>query len=143
MAICSKGICRNSLCHFEGRFGFTGSLTTGSDNVTGTSSDDTITALVDATTPANATLSAADTINGGSGTDTLNITTQAAGAIADALNSALVSSVETINLRAVGTGGVALAAGGAQGLTSLNKGSKVVQGGPKGSDPFAKRAGLD
>ena len=74
-------------------------LTTGVDNVTGTSGNDTITAE-------HTTFNAADQINGGAGTDTLNITDSGTGL--GTLPAAIVSGVEVVNLRNVnGTAAVA------------------------------------
>jgi hypothetical protein len=84
--------------------GQTYTLTTGLDSITGTTGNDTITALVDGTTAANTTIGAADTINGGAGTDVLNVVYQG-GAIAG-IPAASISNVETVNIRAVGTGAV-------------------------------------
>lgn len=101
--------------------GTTYTLTTAADTLTGTVNDDTFVGLVDAATTANSTLSAADTINGSSGTgDVLNITTQAGTAVADAVNGALVSGIETVNLRATSTAGVTMAAGNVSGVTLIN-----------------------
>ncbi len=49
-------------------------LTTGLDNVTGGDADDLFFGVVDGTTPANTTLNSFDTIDGGAGTDTFNLT---------------------------------------------------------------------
>lgn len=70
-------------------------LTTGIDNLTGTSGNDTFNAIDEASLAAGDTLQVADTINGGAGTDTLNITSTQEGAIA-ALN---LTSVENIVIR--------------------------------------------
>jgi hypothetical protein len=60
------------LCHFEGRFGFTGSLTTGADTApafTGTVNNDTYTAQASDTVAATDTFNVIDTIEGGAGVD--------------------------------------------------------------------------
>lgn len=67
-------------------------LTTGVDNLVGTSGNDTFTAE-------HTTFQAADQINGGAGTDTLNITDSGTGM--GTLPAALVSNVEVVNLRNV------------------------------------------
>ncbi|TDV99031.1 hemolysin type calcium-binding protein, partial [Halomonas alkaliantarctica] len=100
--------------------GETFTLTTGLDTLTGTSKDDSFVSVVDAQTAANSTLTAADSVNGGDGNDTLKITTQGTAAIADATNGASISNVETVELRAVGTGGVALAGTSLPGVTTIN-----------------------
>jgi len=79
--------------------GTTYTLTTGVDNMTGTALNDTFTASVGAT-GANATdlLNASDEINGGAGTDTLNLTVTAANTAA--LQGALISGIEVLSVRA-------------------------------------------
>lgn len=73
-------------------------LTTGADNLTGTSNDDTFNASIDQGTPTNSTITAADVIAGGAGNDTLNVT--GTGTTLDVLGSALVTGIETVNIRA-------------------------------------------
>jgi S-layer protein len=77
-----------------GATGATFTLTTGIDTFNGTSSNDTFVALQTGST--DETLSVADTIVGGAGNDTLNITL-AEDAV---LNYATVSGVENISIRA-------------------------------------------
>ena len=74
--------------------GATYALTTGIDTFTGTAGDDLFTALINTTTPANSTLTADDTINGGAGTDTLSLTVQ--GATAASWPGANVSNIERL-----------------------------------------------
>lgn len=79
--------------------GQTFTLTTGTDNVTGTANNDTIAGLVSATA-GQSTLSSSDVIAGGSGTDTLEITVD----VGVGLNSvpvASVSGIENISIRNV------------------------------------------
>jgi hypothetical protein len=105
-----------------GTVGATFTLTKDADSPAGTTSADTVTGLVDAATPANSTLTAADNIALGAGNDTLNVTTQGLSAApVDMLGSALVSDVENISVRAVHTGANAatLDARSAVGLTTL------------------------
>lgn len=84
--------------------GTTYSLTTGVDNVTGTANNDTINAYIDAAGTTD-TLTAADVIDGGAGTDTLLITTDGNGA--GAMPAATISNVEVFSIREVGgTAGV-------------------------------------
>jgi len=99
--------------------GTTFTLVAGLDNISGTAANDTIVGILD-TTPltANATLSAADTINGGQGTDTLSIISQ--GGTANSIPAASISSVEVINVRAVSTGSFTGAIGGILGVTNVN-----------------------
>ena len=79
--------------------GTTFTLVTSVDDLTGTTNNDTFVALQSGGT--DETFGAADTINGGAGTDTIKITnTEAA-----ALNIATVSSVETVEYRSTGGGG--------------------------------------
>lgn len=96
--------------------GTTFTLTTGGDNLTGTANNDTFNATIDQATPANSTISAADIIAGGSGTDTLSIT--GTGTTLDVLNSALVTGIETVNIRA--TTANSLNASAITGLTTVN-----------------------
>lgn len=91
-------------------------LTTGSDNFSGTANNDTINALIDQVTAANSTITAADVIAGGAGNDTLNIT--GVGTTLDVLNSASVSGIETVNIRA--TTANSLDASQISGLTAVN-----------------------
>lgn len=85
-------------------------LTTGTDNLTGTSGNDVFSA-------ADTTLAAADQVNGGAGTDVLNFTYTGAGA---AFPAATLTSVETLNLRNVGTGTLTLNASTIAGVTAVN-----------------------
>lgn len=80
-------------------------LTTSIDNVAGGNGNDVITALVDHTTAANTTLNALDTIDGGAGTDTLNL--QVVGALVNGdISGSSIKNVEAITVR--GTGAVTL-----------------------------------
>lgn len=92
-------------------------LTTGADNVVGTSGNDTINGLVDSTAT-NSTLTAADKVAGGAGTDTLNVTL--VGTATAVTNAADISGVEIVNVRNVGTGAAALDASTITGLTEVN-----------------------
>lgn len=89
--------------------GSTFTLTTSADNITGTSGDDTIvaTGTVETTngTFSSTTLGAGDQIAGGTGTDTLNFTIDGTlkSAAATAIPVPSISSVETVNVRAVAT----------------------------------------
>jgi hypothetical protein len=82
--------------------GTTFTLTTGVDAVVGSSNNDTIVAYVN-TTAANttSTLTAADTINGGAGVDTLALTVE--GNVAGALPNATITNVEKFSIRDVAT----------------------------------------
>ncbi|KQT51990.1 hypothetical protein ASG43_20640 [Aureimonas sp. Leaf454] len=101
--------------------GSTFTLTTGTDAPQGTTGNDTFLGTVDLQTATNSTLTASDRVDGAGGTaDALNITTQGTTAIASATNGALVSGIEVVNLRAVGTGGVTLDANNVAGLTAFN-----------------------
>jgi len=90
-----------------GMAGQTFTLTTGIDTIAGTSGNDTINAVIDATVGAVKTsLTALDSIDGAAGTDTLNIDALTA---FTAVPSVTISNVETINVRAaaaIGTAGV-------------------------------------
>jgi len=104
--------------------GQTFTLVAGADNITGTTGDDTINAIVDTNTAANTTLSAADRIAvGTSGTDTLFITT--VGAVGNLLNGADVTGVDVVSVRNTNaTGGNVATLTTAAGLTGVN----VVRG---------------
>lgn len=92
-------------------------LTTGIDTIVGTAGNDTITALLDVA--ATSTLTALDSINGGQGSDVLNLNALTA---VISLPAATVSAVETLNIRAADdfVGSVS----GWTGLTAVN----VTQG---------------
>lgn len=92
-------------------------LTASADNVTGSTGNDTVTAVVDGTTATNTTFSAADQINGSTGTDTLNITLQG-GATAN-VPAASVTGVETVSVRNVSAGATIVAASGFVGATEF------------------------
>jgi hypothetical protein len=91
--------------------GQTFTLTTSPDNITGTTGNDVINGFKSAT---GGTLSATDVINGGAGTDTLNITVDEAGNV---LAGALISNVEVVGIRATGNVAVTLDAAGLTGVT--------------------------
>lgn len=100
--------------------GSTFTLTTGADVVTGTSGNDVIAGVRAATAvAATDTLGATDSIDGGAGSDTLTVTSSAANT--DATGGALISNVETINLRQTGAGvDLALDASKTTGVTAVN-----------------------
>lgn len=85
--------------------GETFTLTTGTDAVTGTAGNDTILGAVDyagAQAPGTAsTLTVADVIAGGAGTDSMNVTFSNAAGGAVAMPAASISGVEIFNLRNV------------------------------------------
>jgi len=86
--------------------GSTFTLTAGVDSPTAGAANDTFVAVVDAATPANTTLTAVDTVNGAGGDDTLKIITQGLAVAAfNVTGAASVSNVETVEIRAVHTGG--------------------------------------
>ena len=102
--------------------GTTYTLTTAANALTGTTGDDTFIAGVSATAADN-TLTLIDTIDGGAGTDSLNVTANVLAADI-AVPASGISNVETINIKAVdgdGTVGVHAATyvAGA-GVTSVN-----------------------
>lgn len=72
--------------------------------------------MIDQATPANSTITAADTISGGTGTDVLNVA--GVGTTLDVLGGALVSGIETVNIRA--TTANTLDASQIAGLTAVN-----------------------
>lgn len=74
-------------------------LTTGIDNVLGTSGDDTINAVVDlGTTPSSTTLQVADVVDGGAGTDSMNLTLATATSV---IPPATIKNIEVFNIRNV------------------------------------------
>ncbi|MBS4068396.1 MAG: DUF4214 domain-containing protein [Sulfurimonas sp.] len=79
--------------------GTTYTLTTGADAVTGTSANDTINGAISATAAVN-TLGVTDVINGGAGTDALNISVEVLAANI-AVPAASLTSIETINVRSL------------------------------------------
>ena len=96
--------------------GTTFTLTTTSDNLTGTANSDTFNATIDQATAANSTMNAGDVIDGGDGTDVLNVT--GVGTTLDVLAAATVTNIETVNIRA--TTANTLNASQISGLTSVN-----------------------
>lgn len=101
--------------------GQTFTLTTGADAIVGTSADDVVNGLVTTTagTPGTDTLTAADSINGAAGKNTLNIT--ATGTIADVTNGALISNIQTVNIRETAAASTAtFNASGISGVTAVN-----------------------
>jgi hypothetical protein len=84
--------------------GTTFTLTTGSDTVAGTSANDTINAYINTTTGSTTTtFSAADSITGGAGVDTLALTVE--GSAVGGLPAATISGVEKFSIRDVNTAG--------------------------------------
>jgi hypothetical protein len=112
--------------------GSTFTLTTGTDNITGTSNNDTVigaqTTYSDAAAPAlTGTFTVLDNIALGAGTsDTLNLAIDGGGAVAyttGAIAAANVTGVEVLNIRALQAEAadiVTLAAGTISGLTAVN-----------------------
>lgn len=80
-----------------GQTGDTFKLTTGTDELTGTPDNDTFNATYDGTTAS--TFNVSDILDGGSGADVLNITATDDAVVT--LPSALVSGIETVNIRNV------------------------------------------
>ena len=77
-------------------------LTTGVDNVVGTTNNDTFSAVLSDAALASDTFATSDSINGGAGSDTLNLTVTGANT-AVSVPIANITSVETINVRALQT----------------------------------------
>jgi hypothetical protein len=96
--------------------GTTFTLTTGVDNIVGTSNADTI-AAVSSSTAGASTISAADVIRGNSGTDTLNITVE--GTATATTGGADIQGVEIVNVRNVGTATAAIDGGAVVGATQI------------------------
>jgi hypothetical protein len=80
--------------------GSTFTLTAGADDFTGSGSNDTFNAVIDDNTAANNTLTVLDKIDGGNGTDVLNIIADTSAA-AIALSTATITNVENIYARNV------------------------------------------
>lgn len=102
--------------------GTTYALTTGADILTGTADNDTFNGYIDSTAAAPQTLTAADSIDGGAGTDTLSITVSGT---TIAIPAASITNVETINVRAA----VALAASDLStiaGVTAFNSDRSIA-----------------
>lgn len=101
--------------------GITLALTTGADVLVGTNNNDTFNGVIGA----GGTLSAADSISGGAGTDTLNVTHATAAVIGDGTGGALLSGIEAINVRntnATGGNGVTVSATGLTGISASGAG---------------------
>lgn len=79
-------------------------LTTATDNLTGTSGNDVFSASVSATAGDN-TLTLTDTINGGAGTDVLNVLVSVAAADI-AVPSTGITNIETVNIRSITSDGI-------------------------------------
>jgi S-layer protein len=78
-------------------------FTTAADSFTGGKGNDSFNGLVDTTTPANSTVTTADKIDGGAGTDTLSITVTGTGSTS--LPGLTLSSVEKLSIRDQNTSG--------------------------------------
>jgi Ca2+-binding RTX toxin-like protein len=83
--------------------GSTFTLTTSPDNLTGTTGNDTFNGVIDTAIPANSTLTSADVINGGAGTDTL-IVTVVGNNTSVIPGGAQLTSIEVIGVRNFSTG---------------------------------------
>jgi len=79
--------------------GTTYALTTGSDTFTGSRLNDTFNGLVDSDSDSGETFTAADTIDGGAGTDTLAWTIDVEGTASNAIPGAAISNVEVFKVR--------------------------------------------
>jgi len=101
-------------------------LSTGADNIPGTTSNDTINGLQFTDSAANSTFTASDTIAGGAGTDTLNVTIQNQAGTAtggSAFPVATMTGVEVINIRSLSTTAAdvtTVAASNYTGVTAVN-----------------------
>jgi Ca2+-binding RTX toxin-like protein len=95
--------------------GETFTLTSSTDTLTGTSGNDTFIATAATTGP---TFQVADTLNGGSGTDVLNLTIDVLGA--DSVPAATTTSIETINVRNVSGQNQTISGSNYVGHTTLN-----------------------
>mgnify|MGYP001169534642 FL=1 len=102
--------------------GETFTLTAGIDNFTGTANDDTFNApTTDGATPVK-TLGGLDSIDGGAGTDTLNVDdTATASAAAFTVGTATIENVENVNIATTGTLGAAATALDLSGMTGATK----------------------
>ena len=95
--------------------GTTYTLTTGVDNFTGTANDDIFNA---ADSAATATWTALDKINGGTGNNTLNVSTASAISLP---SGATVTNIQTANLTSTAAGGIVLnTTSGWSGLTAIS-----------------------
>lgn len=93
--------------------GSTFSLTTGVDSVTGTSSNDTISGT---TGNADPTITAGDSVNGGSGTDIFQIVSTGTAATVAGVS---LQSVETVRVSDSSTGATTINLAGQSGITTL------------------------
>ncbi|MDO9048425.1 MAG: DUF4214 domain-containing protein [Methylobacter sp.] len=99
--------------------GTTFTLTTGVDNIVGTANNDTFNALSGLTVAAATdTLTVTDIIDGGAGNDTLNIT--ATGTNTDVTHGALISNIETVQVRNTAAAGTVATYTAGVGVTTVN-----------------------
>jgi len=98
--------------------GETFTLTTSVDTLTGTANNDTFVGIVDATTPANSTLTSLDSIDGGAGNDTLSIL-NTNGAL-NVPTSLVLSSVETVNVRSANAATIDTSGSGFSSVENVN-----------------------
>ena len=97
-------------------------LTTGVDSLVGTANNDTFSAVLSDAALASDTFTTSDNINGGAGSDTLNLTVTGANT-AVSVPIATITSVETINVRALQTTAAQVTTIGAAnytGVTAIN-----------------------
>jgi len=98
--------------------GQTFTLTTGADNIVGTSGNDTINGYVNVGTSSLSTLTGADQINGNQGTDTLNVTFENASS-AHNFPGASITGVEVFNLRNISGKDLTIDANNVPGATQI------------------------
>ncbi len=108
--------------------GQTFTLTAGADNIVGTSGGDKINAVIDAVTAANNTLTVLDNLNGGSGNDTLAVTTVGAVAVP---GLGVISGFENLSVRntsATTTGLATVTATGFEQIIATGVGDITING---------------
>jgi hypothetical protein len=114
-----------TVLEFTGMAGcFARTLTTGADNIIGTSNDDTVAGSVVFTSldvvDSTSTYTVADTVNLGAATsDTFNLVVSGGSGAANALPAGLVTGIEILNIRNASAGAVSLNASTIAGLTGI------------------------